>query len=185
MKDYEEIDGVKRQIEYCLHTAYDKGYNKGYNKGIADGNINDGTFAEKVKGAYENGIKKGQVKEYKKGLIDAWECIRELDMLLFDNKLKDVFGEDIDFYTVVTTKTPFECINKLKEYKEKTSIKVGDGVCFDNGEIGVVVKREDKERNATVLMSDGEIAYTSEHFLKDKKTGRHYEIDKILNQMQR
>lgn len=53
MKDYRQIDGLIRQMTECLENAY----NRGYKQGIADGNINDGTFAEKVKEAYQNGFK--------------------------------------------------------------------------------------------------------------------------------
>jgi len=36
-----------------VEDLYQLGYREGYNKGISDGNINDGTFAQKVKEAYE------------------------------------------------------------------------------------------------------------------------------------
>ena len=105
MKD---LNGLKRQMEYCIQNAFDRGYKKG----IADGNINDGTFAEKVKEAYDN------------GLADAWEVAKKI--VLDPNKeglsiavLVDIFGKDCYTLTGISNKyTVQEVVAKITEYEE-------------------------------------------------------------------
>ena len=100
------LDGLKTQALECIEAAYDKGYKNG----LKDGNINDGTFAAKIKEAYDN------------GLNDAWECVGKMERLLFSDVFSNVFG-NTDFYTVVTKMSASEAMTKIKEYEE---IHVGD-----------------------------------------------------------
>jgi len=101
-----DLDGLKRQMEYCIQSAFDKGYKKG----IADGNINDGTFAEKVQEAYD------------KGLQDAWESAKKI--VLDPNKeglsiavLADIFGKDCYTLTDISNKyTVQEVVAKITGY---------------------------------------------------------------------
>ena len=99
-----DLDGLKRQMEYCIQSAFDKGYKKG----IADGNINDGTFAEKVQEAYDNGLE------------DAWEVAKKI---VFDTKngglpievLNNIFG----YYTLTNISNKYtvqEVVAKITEY---------------------------------------------------------------------
>ena len=82
-------------------------YNQGYSDGLADGNINSGLFADKVREAYNNGLE------------DAWECARKL---LFDSSLpRDILTElGADSFSGVIHKcSAFEAIEKIKEYEEQ------------------------------------------------------------------
>lgn len=82
-------------------------YNQGYSDGLADGNINSGLFADKVREAYNNGLE------------DAWECARKI---LFDSSLpRDILTElGADSFSGVIHKcSASEAIAKLKEYEEQ------------------------------------------------------------------
>ncbi len=82
-------------------------YNQGYSDGLADGNINSGLFADKVREAYNNGLE------------DAWECARKI---LFDDSLpRDILTElGADSFSGVIHKcSASEAIEKIKEYEEK------------------------------------------------------------------
>lgn len=124
-----------------------------------------------------------RAEDYQRGLDDTWECIRELYKLLFDNKLKDVFGEDIDFYRVVATKTPFECINKVKEYKKKhEAINVGDEVYIDDKGRKAVVTRVCDNDLYNILFYNGDTNCVDRDFIA--KSGKYYPgIEMILKQM--
>lgn len=92
---------------------------EGHKQGIEEGNINDGTLAEKLKEAYTNGAN------------DAWELARNLyysDM--YDEDREMIFGHsDVD--DIVKRLEGVEALAKLKEYEEaqkEPAIKVGDRV---------------------------------------------------------
>ena len=115
MKDYTAIIGLQDNVKAEIKFAY----NEGYEQGIKDGNINDGTFAQKVKEAYQN------------GMDDAWEACRKMEYMLFNEpQFKECFG-DIDFYTVVTKKSASETLQKIREYEEKQTEKNCDNCAHD------------------------------------------------------
>lgn len=82
-------------------------YNQGYSDGLADGNINSGFFADRIREAYNSGLEA------------AWECARKL---LFDSSLpRDILTElGADSYSGVIHKcSASEAIEKIKEYEEQ------------------------------------------------------------------
>ena len=83
-------------------------YNQGYSDGLADGNINSGLFADKVREAYNNGLE------------DAWECARKI---LFDSSLpRDILtelGAD-SFCGVIHKCSASEAIAKIKKKEKRT-----------------------------------------------------------------
>lgn len=82
-------------------------YNQGYSDGLADGNINSGLFADKVREAYNNGLE------------EAWECARKI---LFDGSLsRDILTElGADSFSGVIHKcSASEAIEKIKKYEEQ------------------------------------------------------------------
>lgn len=97
------INDAMVSIEYRVKEVY----NQGYSDGLADGNINSGLFADKVREAYNN------------GLADAWECARKI---LFDGSLpRDILtelGAD-SFCGVIHKCSASEAIEKIKEYEER------------------------------------------------------------------
>lgn len=128
MIDYDVINDMVKNSKKIIEDTFESGYKHG----IAEGNINDGTFAEEVNKAYQN------------GLNDAWECVGKMERLLFDNvfSFSDAFG-NTDFYTVVTKMSASEAMQKIKEYEKKKAdeIKVGDELVDEDGELTYVVTR--------------------------------------------
>lgn len=132
MKDHRQIDGLIRQMTECLENAY----NRGYKQGIADGNINDGTFAEKVNEAYNNGAK------------DAWECYSK-NLFNFEKEANRQFQE----YT------------KKRESCFDTEIHVGDEVYSETyDEKGVVTKVYDND--IIILSSNSSMIRTPKNKVK-------------------
>jgi len=97
------IEDAMNSIETRLRHVYDQGYADG----LADGNINSGLFADKVREAYNNGLE------------EAWEVARKI---LFDSSLPgDILTELCadSFCGVILDCSVSEVIEKLKEYEEK------------------------------------------------------------------
>ena len=78
-----------------------------------------------------------------------------------------------------------QAIEKLKAYEEKQKadgeIKVGDEVIYNGTTKCIVVRPEDDERYASLFDSDG-THYSADH-RECKKTGRHFDIASILEEM--
>lgn len=111
------VDGVFRDksidalVEVCKAAR-----KEGYNAGFENGNISDGTFDEKVKEAYEN------------GLNVAWECARKIfSMPVYD--VNEIFPECQA--NICEDVSALEAIERIKEYEKKQKepvFNVGDRV---------------------------------------------------------
>lgn len=116
---------------------------------------------------------------YQRGLNDAWECARELYL---NCVCKDMFGEY--FNTFIKNHTAQEAIEKLKAYKQDDKIEVGDEVnwssdCF-------IVTRIFQPRNQAEQcdgIDDDGCVYHDVLMDDLEKTGRHFDIDKILEEI--
>lgn len=115
---------------------------------------------------------------YEDGLRDAWECAKKVAM--YDVNIYEIFGTII--LKRVWDMNPSEAIDKLKEYEAKQSeIKVGDEV-INSGDKGVVTRANSICNVCGVMWFDGSVSEELEKkFLR--KTGRHYDIDSILEQL--
>lgn len=120
---------------------------------------------------------------YQRGLTDAWEAARKIVEMsdppywdLFDEYKENLFGKI----------SASEAIEKLKAYEEKQKsdgeIKRGDEVEHEVTGLKYIVTRVD-ENSTTLLYSDGSTAViaTGKEYLK--KTDKHYDIEKILDEM--
>ena len=149
--------------------------------------------------AYQRGLEEGKKAfdlldeerdaEYQRGLDDAWEAARNISMLESDGgyswkEMKNIFGTD-SASEIYVHHTATEAINKIKAYEEKQKaddkIEVGDEVTPNRnvGWKGVVVGIDDD--NAMVMTSDGYSAMYQIEILC--KTGRHFDIESILEDM--
>jgi hypothetical protein len=166
MSGTHNLDGLKTQMLECIEAAYDKGYKSG----LKDGNINEGTFAAKVKEAYGN------------GLNDAWECAKKI--YEFSGKeLSEMFpkSEGIPFYSYSTS----EAITKIKEYEDKQKkadeIHIGDEICQTNSTHKYIVTAFLDNGGIFVLGDDGfTVVFTPDEI---HKTGRNYPIKAILKEL--
>lgn len=168
MSGTRNLDGLKTQALTCIEAAYDKGYKDGLN----DGNVNDGTFAAKVKEAYDN------------GLNDAWECAKKIatDTGLNYEELGEIFGYTA-MDTIFRNFSASKAIARIKEYEDQqkktdNEIHIGDEVYsldpkykyvvlsfLDNGKIFVF-----SSRGLTEIFTFNQI----------HKTGRNYPVKEIL-----
>lgn len=128
---------------------------------------------------------------YQKGLDDAWECARrisvpELSGGFTGNEMMKIYGT-IELHKIYDDNTASEAIEKLKAYEEKQ--KVDDKI-----EVGdeVVVSDVGCEDTTYTVVSFGEgtaCGFTYDgiwigwELNKVTKTGRHFDIDKILEEM--
>jgi len=145
--------------------------------------------------------------EYQRGLDDAWEAARkifgyEIDGGIPIDKIGSVFGysENATFCTadIIRHNTASEAIDKLKAYEEKQNdeIEVGDEVlwfmkgddegCDDIMDVcapSVVTMVPNKEcDDYTIIESSGAMTVISKEQIY-KKTGRHFDIASILEDM--
>lgn len=160
-------DYINEHFGDLQNTAYQRGLEEGNNIG------------------YKNGVKDGQNK--------AWEAakkIAEMWTRIDNEEFLAVFGitERIGHSTIRSLfekQTANEAIEKLKAYEQKRSdkIKRGDivnieGCCKDNL-LGVVTKVW--EDNCYIMWGDGSGGAWSKDSVV--KTGKHIDIDKILEEL--
>ena len=164
---------------------------------------------EKLDEAYQRGYKDCETRycsfdacpnrqaEYRRGLNDAWEAARkifgyEMDGGIPIDEVGRVFGysEDATFCTadIIRHNTASEAIAKLKAYEEKQNdkIEVGDEVAFhhDDGRPDTVVVVTYIGQDGFIDGMDGRgTQYAHKNPTKWTKTGRHFDIAPILEDM--
>ena len=173
------------------------GYDEGYKKGYKDGqNSLASAYAE---GKGEKLLEDVKRVEYERGLNDAWEAARKIQLMspkdldklfsygdlerisanLSASEAKEKLMERIS-----ANFSSSEVIEKLKAWEEKNEIKVGDEVLIE-GARGVIVTSGDICK--VILWENGQFSSWSSDFydLSKRKTGRHFDaIEEVLKQMQ-
>lgn len=129
-----------------------------------------------------------QDEAYQAGLNDAWEAARKLFSSMADSDIEKAFPiewNDGGFRALMNLQ-PQEAIAKLKAYEDEHSdcIEVGDEVEWD-GDCFIVTKifqpRNMKEQ-CDGIDDDGSVYH--DILMEDlKKTGKHYDIQSILEAM--
>jgi hypothetical protein len=177
MSGKRNLDGLKTLASKCIEKAYDKGYKSGLN----DGNINDGTFAAKVKEAYNN------------GLSDAEKAIKRVINEpskggLYANEMQKIF-ETKGTFTILLNYSMPEIIEKIREYDGRkqqeelvkfcNGIHIGDEVyILDKNHRSIVTALLDGGNKANLLCVSGN--YIVIETQKLHKTGRLYCIVDLL-----
>ncbi len=143
----------------------------GYERGFKDGNVNDRTFAESIEEAYRSGID------------DAWEAMSTI-LHISKYELKEVglpvssIGSCI--VEILSRYTGVETVNKIRAWKEREKIKVGDEVTED-GELTYIITRI-YLGCYDAICPDGAVYHDLD--IADKhKTGRHFDIEEILGKL--
>ena len=138
-----------------------------------------------------------QDEAYQCGLNDAWEAAKkifgyEIDGALNIDELKKAFGSNVYCTAdIIRANTAAQAIAKLKAYEEKQKedeVKVGDEVAFhhDDGRPDTVVVVTYIGKDGFIDGMDGRgTQYAHKNPTKWTKTGRHFNIDKILEEMQK
>ena len=157
-------------------TQSDEAYQRGYDKGYADKTNNDEVCKELAKDIYQ------------RGLNAAWEAAKKLSWTEkyggYGECLDKVFErtDTFDFFEY----SPNEAIEKLKAYEKQKAddeIKVGDEVeVMKRGIKFFVTKIYEKEGTLGGINKDGEVRFWPRSLVK--RTGNHFDIDKILEEMQ-
>lgn len=169
MKNYNDIYDAKQMVCDLMNTAYNKGYDKGYAEGVDN---------QLIKEAYQ------------KGLNDAWECAKLLALPYQDGgidyeTLQSMFGNGASWQKAFMNYSASEAMAKIKEYEEKKKadeeIKVGDEVVRDGGFTAVVTRVHGKKYVA-IVYDDGSCDNNVPKE-KVKKTGRHFDVQNIFDQM--
>lgn len=160
MSEYEDIrNEAKNQTAKIVDEAAHAGYGIGYSDG------------------------------YEKGLNDAWECAKWIALPTQDggmdyDTLLDIFGINT-WQKVFVSYSASEAIAKTKEYEKKKKaddeIKVGDEVVnIEKGTTHIITKVV-KENYANFIDADGTVGYIDPKLYK--KTGRHFDIQNMFEQM--
>ena len=188
------LEGMMRaDIQKKVDDAYQKGYDKGY----ADKTNNDEVGKELAKDVYQKGFNDGkeygldesdmrEAVSYQKGLDDAWAAARKLFSSMADSDIEKVFPTEWNNggFNALMNLQPQEAIAKLKAYEEKQKaddeIKVGDEVIYNEHKF-IVFATETEKYYASLFDVNGR--HASADHREFKKTGRHFDIDKILEEM--
>lgn len=122
--------------------------------------------------------KKGSEEAYNKGLEDAWELASKISHYT-SYSLLDRF-EAVEAMCVFDEYTYQEALAKLEAYEKANEIKVGDVVeyCTDN-EKAVVLAIEGRELKTLTESTKCEMWFRE----NVKKTGKHIDIQSILEQI--
>lgn len=121
---------------------------------------------------------------YQRGLNEAWEAARKI-IEMTDPPYWEVFNEyKDDLFGKITAS---EAIAKLKAYEENQDDKFefGDEIIDADGIKGFVVSKNNEGYDTMYALFDG--CRVPQHVTKKyyRKTGRHFDIDKILEEMKK
>ena len=164
------LEGLTRKD---IMEQVDEAYQKGYDKGYVDKTNNDEVCKQIAKDI--------QDEAYQRGLDDAWKLAEDV---LYNR------GNVLDILRCATVGAAFDkysagqALDILKAYEEKQKaddeIKVGDEVRSKRGWTAVVVKIDD---DGLMLMDSSGAVGSYSDISKFTKTGRHFDINKILEEM--
>ena len=173
-KPYKDIDEAVKHILDDVQNRIDEAYQRGLEEGKKAFDLLD---AERD-------------SEYQRGLDDAWEAARRV---AFNSHIGGLSVEDLEkaFDCLVPQQvfknyTAQQTIEKLKAYEEKQKtddeIKAGDEVeITESGMKFFVTKAYNENRMVGGINADGDVRYYSSDSVK--RTGRHFDIAKILEEM--
>ena len=180
--DYREVmSRIKSDVDYVAEEAYNKGYEQA--KLIWSSKTNEESYQRGLSEGNDIGCKDG----VKDGQNEAWEVAKKLFSTMAESDIEKAFPIEWNSggFKALMNLQPQEAIEKLKAYEEKPKaegeIKVGDEVIYNGTTKCIVVRPEDDERYASLIDSDG-THYSAEH-RECKKTGRHFDIASILEEM--
>ncbi len=202
-------NGYEDGYNKCLHSSatddYQKGKADGYKLGVADGKsimqtVPEDLLKKERQDGYNQGFEDGKndavyntelidelkQREYNRGLEDAWklaqklvevyQCNLPMKKELLYNSLQGCIANN-DYYTVS------ECVKAYEEKKkaEEETVKVGDVVeCMDAHMI--VTRINPITKTISGVSKDGE--FFDRDMTKWHKTGKHYDIESILKELE-
>ena len=165
------VRDMKKQTEELIDKAFQKGFQVG---------------KEDERDFWSEFIVRATNTLIEQGRNEAWEAAKKLVSMEYGERNK-VLSDGV--LTIETNEEIFirctaaEAIQKIQEYEKKEELKVGD-------EIKII--KDGRKAIITKIRSDGEIYvldYTGlttfiPHGVDWKKTGKHFDINKILQQIE-
>ena len=194
IEDLEELnsDYINEHYGELQDEAYQRGFEDGKKSGYEKGLNAVGTYRKGHAIGYDEGYEDGKNsydknKTYQRGLEDAWEAARRIVVDtdhggLALGTLSEIFGTQSYSY-IMRENTAQDAIAKLKTYedKQKDRIEVGDEVIAPCGK--AVVTLIETDDLVHYLYSGGDYGCIEPQKLK--KTGKHYDIQSILEAMRK
>ena len=159
-------DYINEHFGNLQDTAYQKGYDAG---------IIASSFVDKSDEAYQ------------RGLNDAWEAARKLFSSMADSDIERMFPTEWNNggFNALINLQPQKVIEKLKAYEEKQNDKFefGDEIIDLNGVKGCVISKDNDGSSTMYALFDG--CRVPQYVTQSnyRKTGKHYDIEKILEEM--
>ena len=144
---------------------------------------------EREKEAYQRGFDDAHrisEEEYQRGLDDAWKTAKKI--ALMDTETSENVTGYFGLFRIMENLTPMQAIEKLKAYEEHKddSIKVGDEVIWKTDDITLIVTSTYKNGGSDWcdgVAQDGKVYHTLAE--NNQKTGKHYDIQSILEAMRK
>jgi hypothetical protein len=124
---------------------------------------------------------------YMRGLVDAWEAAKKMFSSMTDSDIEKAFPTEWDNggFKALMNLRPQEAISKLKAYEEQKAdeLKVGDEVDWSGDRFIVTrIYQPLVDKRCNGIAKDGSV-YMDVVCDRLTKTGRHFDIDKILEEM--
>lgn len=186
VEDLEELnsDYINEHFGDLQETAYQKGFDDAHR--ISEEEYQRGL--EEGKKATWGLVADASSAEYQKGLNEAWECARKLFSSMADSDIEKAFPTEWNNggFNALINLQPQEAIEKLKAYEKKQSdkIKVGDEVFnIPTKTKGILLEPETEHLLATVIVPSLRWRTINIRHANLKKTGKHYDIEKLLEAM--
>jgi hypothetical protein len=165
----DQVEDLEELNSDYINEHFGELQDEAYQRGINDGSLD---VKQRVEGAYQ------------RGLEDAWEAARKI--ALMDTETSENVTGYFGLFRIMENLTPMQAIEKLKAYEDKHSdrIEVGDEVRTRDGAPShtfLVTKVTDS--HVYGISNDGSWNY----WTKDEvtKTGKHYDIQSILEAMRK
>ena len=124
-KDYDVLNGMIENQSTVLQTAFDKGYKQGYEEGFSK------KLAQVREEEYKKGYEARKAEEsnsakmivncdsdaYKKGLVDAWKCAKNVCEVFSSDRLLEIL-EILGIEKGSFEYPASEVLSKIKEYED-------------------------------------------------------------------
>lgn len=159
-----------------------------YQRGLEEGKKAFDLLESERNSEYQRGLTFGKVQ----GQNEAWDCAKKIS-LHPDNggmtcaEISAAFGE-ASATNVLYKCSAQQAIEKLKAYEKKQSdkIKVGDEVVSKHSGIkGILLEPETEDVTATIIVPSQRWRTIYDAHVNLEKTGKHYDIKKLLEAMKK
>lgn len=191
-----DLDDLELLTADHINEHYGQLQDDAYQKGFEDGK-KEAESNEAIEQAKADAFNKGMLFKnekihdaYQRGLDDAWKCAKKIvsdeeNGGMGGVELMHVFNR-ICIDKILKDFTAEEAIDKIKAYEheyKQDKYLMGDEVVDENGVKGIVVSSENDEDSSLYVLFNGCRVPQNVTQKFYKKTGKHYDINKYLDEM--